>query len=156
YYLDPIHSPYDWIPSLVHMNHPEIATWQIAVRLGCDLGMMIIGGMIFAIFWINTTNMGADAVARQIQRTGMQIPGFRRDPRILEKVLERYIPKVTILGGALVGLLVVLANMLGTLGHATGTGILLAVSIVYRLYEEIASEQMMEMHPMIRSFFGKE
>ncbi|HDM36187.1 MAG TPA: preprotein translocase subunit SecY [Candidatus Syntrophoarchaeum butanivorans] len=156
YYLNPIHSPYDWIPSLVHMNHPEIATWQIAVRLGCDLGMMIIGGMIFAIFWINTTNMGADAVARQIQRTGMQIPGFRRDPRILEKVLERYIPKVTILGGALVGLLVVLANMLGTLGHATGTGILLAVSIVYRLYEEIASEQMMEMHPMIRSFFGKE
>jgi preprotein translocase subunit SecY len=44
---------------------------------------------------------------------------------------------------------------MGTLGGAGGTGLLLAVSIVYRLYEDIASEQMMEMHPMVRSFFGQ-
>jgi len=156
YYLNPIYSPYDWIPSLVHQNYPDIAIWQIGLRLGCALFFMVVGCMIFAVFWINTTNMGADAVAKQIQRSGMQIPGFRRDPRILERVLGRYIPKVTILGGALLGLLVVVANMLGTVGNATGTGILLAVSIIYRLYEDIASEQMMEMHPMIRGLFGKE
>ncbi len=27
---------------------------------------------------------------------------------------------------------------------------------MYRLYEDIASQQMMEMHPMMRTFFGKE
>ena len=55
-----------------------------------------------------------------------------------------------------IGLLTLVASLLGTLGGAGGTGLLLAVSIVYRLYEDIASEQMMEMHPMIRSFFGQD
>jgi preprotein translocase subunit SecY len=35
----------------------------------------------------------------------MQIPGFRRDPRVLKKVLERYIPVATVIGGAAVGAL---------------------------------------------------
>jgi len=28
------------------------------------------------------------------------------------------------------------------------------VGIVYRLYEEIAQEQLMDMHPILRSFLG--
>jgi len=67
----------------------------------------------------------------------------------------RYIPKVTVIGGAFIGVLTLVASLMGTLGGAGGTGLLLAVSIVYRLYEDIASEQMMEMHPMVRSFFGQ-
>jgi preprotein translocase subunit SecY len=86
----------------------------------------------------------------------MQIPGFRRNISSIEKVMERYIPKVTVLGGAFIGILTLVASLLGTLGSAGGTGLLLTVSIVYRLYEDIASQQMMEMHPMIRSFFGEE
>ena len=74
----------------------------------------------------------------------------------IEKVMQRYIPKVTVIGGAFIGILTLIASLLGTLGSAGGTGLLLTVSIVYRLYEDIASEQMMEMHPMIRSFFGEE
>ena len=35
---------------------------------------------------------------------------------------------------------------------ANGTGILLTVMIVYRLYEEIAKQHMMDMHPMMRKF----
>jgi preprotein translocase subunit SecY len=84
----------------------------------------------------------------------MQIPGFRRSPQSIERVMERYVPKVTIIGGALIGALTLVASMLGTVGGAGGTGLLLAVSIVYRLYEDLASEQMMEMHPMMRQFFG--
>jgi len=45
---------------------------------------------------------------------------------------------------------------LGTIGGVGGTGLLLTVSIVYRLYEDLASEQMMEMHPMMRKFLGEE
>jgi len=98
--------------------------------------------------------MGPEAVARQIQSSGMIIPGFRRDPRVLKRVLERYIPQVTIISGAFVGLLAATADMIGTVGNTSGTGVLLTVGILIRLYEEIGKEQMMEMHPVLRGFFG--
>ena len=86
----------------------------------------------------------------------MQIPGFRRDPRIIEKVLERYIPTVTMFSGAIVGLLAAGADMIGTTGQSSGTGVLLTVGIMIRMYEQIGKEQMMEMHPVLRQVFGEE
>ncbi len=86
----------------------------------------------------------------------MSIPGYRRSPAILEKVLDRYIPRVTIIGGVFIGLMSVVANLFGVIGAVSGTGLLLTVSITYRLYEQIASEQIMEMYPFMRTFFGKE
>jgi len=153
YYLNPIQQPEQW------MWFRGAATgepWMIAVRLAIDLTFMIVGGAIFAIFWVETTGMGPEATAKQIQNSGMQIPGFRRNPQVVEKVMERYIPQVTVIGGALVGFLAVMANLLGTIGSVSGTGLLLAVSITYKLYEEIAEEQLMEMHPMMRQMFGNE
>ncbi len=158
YYISPINSPYDWIPSLVVTEYASMGVtlevWQIVLRVFCDAGMLIGGGIIFALFWIETTGMGAKSVAQNIHRSGMQIPGFRRSPQSIERVMDRYIPKVTILGGAFIGALTLFASLLGTVGQAGGTGLLLTVSIVYRLYEDLASEQLMEMHPMMRSFFG--
>jgi len=130
--------------------------WQMAVRLIVYTTVFIIGCIFFGKFWIETTNMGPDAVARQIQQSGMQIPGFRRDPRVLKKVLARYIPALTILSSALVGALAVFANLIGTVGNVSGTGLLLTVGIVIRLYEEIAREQAIEMHPVLRKFLGVE
>ncbi len=151
YYLAPIYSPEDW---MWWLGQTAAQPWQIMIRVGVDLTFMIVGGAIFAIFWVETTGMGPNATAKQIQNSGMQIPGFRQSPGVTEKVLERYIPQVTVIGGALVGLLAVMANMLGTIGQVTGTGLLLTVSITYKLYEEIAEEQLMEMHPMMRQMFG--
>ncbi|WP_254863343.1 preprotein translocase subunit SecY [Halovivax gelatinilyticus] len=153
YYTAPIYSPDDWMWWEAGVTQEA---WQVLLRLSVDLTFMVIGGAIFAIFWVETTGMGPDATAKQIQNSGMQIPGFRQNVGVVEKVMERYIPQVTVIGGALVGLLAVWANMLGTIGAVTGTGLLLAVSITYKLYEEIAEEQMMEMHPMMRQMFGKE
>ncbi|AGB39185.1 preprotein translocase subunit SecY [Natronococcus occultus] len=153
YYTAPIYSPEDW---MWWTGEVAQATWMVLIRISVDLTFMVIGGAIFAIFWVETTNMGPEATARQIQNSGMQIPGFRQNVGVIEKVMERYIPQVTVIGGALVGLLAVWANMLGTIGAVTGTGLLLAVSITYKLYEEIAEEQMMEMHPMMRQMFGRE
>jgi preprotein translocase subunit SecY len=150
YYVQPIQTPGDWMWWLGTSQEP----WQIMIRIGVDLTFMVIGGAIFAIFWVETTDMGPEATAQQIQNSGMQIPGFRQNPGVLEKVLERYIPQVTVIGGALVGLLAVLANMMGTIGGVSGTGLLLTVSITYKIYEEIAEEQLMEMHPMMRQMFG--
>ncbi len=161
YYLSPVNGPSDWIPSLVgpkftSLGVAEPAIWKIILHIFTDASMLIIGGIIFALFWIETTGMGAKNVAEKIQKSGMQIPGYRRSSGTLERVMQRYIPKVTVIGGAFIGLLTLIASLLGTLGGAGGTGLLLTVSIMYRLYEDIASQQMMEMHPMMRSFFGKE
>ncbi|WP_251343055.1 preprotein translocase subunit SecY [Haloplanus halophilus] len=153
YYLAPIQTRTDWMWWLAGT---AAEPWQIMIRVSVDLTIMVIGGAIFAIFWVETTGMGPEATAQQIQNSGMQIPGFRRNPQVIEKVMERYIPQVTVIGGALVGLLAVGANMLGTIGQVSGTGLLLTVSITYKLYEEIAEEQLMEMHPMMRQMFGSD
>ncbi|MCL2862946.1 MAG: preprotein translocase subunit SecY [Methanimicrococcus sp.] len=161
YYLSAINSPTDWIPSYVaanfaSMGYPAPAVWQIVLHVGVDAFLLVAGGIIFALFWIETTGMGAKQTAKKIYNSGMQVPGFRNNIASIEKYMQRYIPKVTIIGGAFIGLLTVFASLLGTVGSAGGTGLLLTVSIVYRLYEDLASEQLMEMHPMLRSFLGKE
>jgi len=124
--------------------------------MGIDTVVMVVGGAIFALFWVKTAGLDSKDVARQIQRSGMQIPGYRRNAQVLEKYLDRYIPRITVIGGVFIGLLSVVANLFGIVGAVGGTGLLLAVSITYRLYEEIASQQIMEMYPFMRSFFGKE
>jgi preprotein translocase subunit SecY len=130
--------------------------WQVAAHTIIYFSVMVIGSIIFAKFWIETTNMGPEDVAKQIQSSGMQIPGFRRDPRVLKKVLERYIPVVTVISGAFVGGLAALADMVGTVGNTSGTGVLLTVGILIRMYEDIGREQLIEMHPVLRGFFGGE
>ena len=69
---------------------------------------------------------------------------------------ERYIPTVTVFSGAVVGFLAAGADMIGTVGQSSGTGVLLTVGIMIRMYEQIGKEQMMEMHPVLRSFFGED
>ncbi|MBI4394543.1 MAG: preprotein translocase subunit SecY [Euryarchaeota archaeon] len=129
--------------------------WQVIAHVLIYWLAMVLGSIMFAKFWIETTNMGPNAVAKQIQKSGMQIPGFRRDPRIVERILERYIPVVTVIGGFAVGALAATADLLGTLGAASGTGVLLTVGILHQFYEQIAKEQVMEMHPALRGFFGE-
>ncbi len=119
-------------------------------------GLMTGGSVLFAKLWIQTTNMGPEAVAKQIESSGMQIPGFRRDPRVLRRVLERYIPVITIISGASVGALASGADLIGTVGDASGTGVLLTVGIIINLYEAMGKEQLMEMNPLLRRFLGGE
>ncbi|MEM0303149.1 MAG: preprotein translocase subunit SecY [Archaeoglobaceae archaeon] len=159
FYLSPINSPYDWVPELVRSRGAAFAAipdWAIYLHLLIDALILIAGGIIFAVFWVQTTGMDAKTVANQIARSGMQIPGFRKSPVVLEKLFERYIPKVTIIGGALIGILTLVSNMLGTIGNVSGTGLLLAVSIAYRFYEDLARQQITEMHPILRRVLGEE
>lgn len=112
--------------------------------------IFMAGSVIFSIFWMQTANMDAKSQARQIMSSGLQISGFRRDERVLEKILSRYIWPLTVVGGASVGLLAALADLTGALSR--GTGILLAVMIIYKLYEDIAKHHLMDMHPAMRKF----
>jgi preprotein translocase subunit SecY len=107
----------------------------------------------FAWLWVHMTGMGPRDVAQQLDRSGMLIPGFRRDIRVMERVLGRYIITTALLGGAFVGFISAGADALGALG--SGTGILLTVGIIYSLYQQIAREQVSEMFPAVRRLIGE-
>ena len=113
---------------------------------------LMVGAMVFSIFWVQTAGMDARSQAKQMMSSGLQIPGFRRDERVLERLLNRYIWPLTIMGGLAIGFLAGIADITGTL--SSGTGILLAVMIVYKLYEEVSKQHMMDMNPMMRKFMG--
>ncbi|MDA1196536.1 MAG: preprotein translocase subunit SecY [Nanoarchaeota archaeon] len=116
------------------------------------LFFMVIGSVIFSIFWVQTAGMDANSQAKQMMASGLQIPGFRKDERVLERILNRYIWPLTIMGAITVGCIAAIADLTSALSQ--GTGILLAVMIIYKLYEEIAKQHMMDMYPGMRKFMG--
>lgn len=144
-----------WIyaPDLLQAVIKGTISWSVVSHSLVYMLFMIGGAVLFSVFWVQTSGMDAKAVAKQIMGTGLQIPGFRKDQRILEKILSRYIGPLTIMGAITVGFLAALADLSGALSR--GTGILLTVMIIYQLYENIAKQNMMDMNPMFRKFMGK-
>src|SRR2546426_1587338 len=99
YYFSNVNGVQDWLLPLFNPNTYGVylrglAYWQVFLHILVFLAVFIGGSVMFAKFWIMTTNMGPEDVAKQIESSGMQIPGFRRDPRILRRVLGRGIPAV--------------------------------------------------------------
>jgi preprotein translocase subunit SecY len=127
--------------STIFTNPIEVIVFGIVFVLSC---------ILFAWLWVELSGIGPKQVSKQLYQMGMQIPGFRSSRGHFERILKKYIPAITIMGGAFVGFLAFGADLTGALGG--GTGVLLTVGIVYRLYEELAQEQMMDMHPMLRKF----
>ncbi|MGV8142538.1 MAG: preprotein translocase subunit SecY [Candidatus Pacearchaeota archaeon] len=111
-----------------------------------------IFSVIFSIFWVKTTGIDAAGQAKNIASSGLQIAGFRKDPRILESILSRYIFPLTVMGGLAIGALSAFADVLGTL--TSGTAILLAVMILYQLYQSVAQQHALDMSPGLRKMMG--
>ena len=139
-----------WInpPNILGALITGAATSTMILQAITYASFMIIGSIIFSVMWVKTANMDAAAQAKQILASGLQIPGFRRDPRVLESILNRYIPALTVLGAVAVGFLASVADLGDALSR--GTGILLAVMIVYKMYEDIAKQHAFEMHPALK------
>jgi len=106
--------------------------------------------VLFGIFWVKTSGMDAQSQAKNIIQSGLTIPGFRKDERILESVLERYILPLTIMGGAAIGLLAAISGIVGTL--ILGTSFLLVIMIMFQLYQSIAQQHATDMHPALKKF----
>ena len=107
---------------------------------------------IFALFWVKTSGTDAEGQAKNILSSGLQIPGFRKDERVLEAVLSRYVTPLTIMGGMAIGFLAAIADLLGSL--ISGTAILLAVMIMYQFYQSIAQQHAIDMHPALKKMIG--
>lgn len=107
---------------------------------------------IFSVFWVKTSGMDAQSQAHKISSSGLQVSGFRQDIRILESILDRYIMPLTVMGGAAIGLLAAITDLLGAL--VSGTAILLVIMIMYQFYQNIAQQHMTDMNPAMRKFMG--
>ncbi|XP_058755798.1 uncharacterized protein LOC131629014 [Vicia villosa] len=95
--------------------------------------------------WIEVSGSSARDVAKQLKEQQMVMPGHRESN--LQKELNRYIPTAAALGGICIGALTVLADFMGAIG--SGTGILLAVTIIYQYFETFEKERASEL-----GFFG--
>jgi protein transport protein SEC61 subunit alpha len=67
----------------------------------------------------------------------MIIEGQREESMV--RYLNRYIPTAAAFGGMCIGGLSIFADFMGAIG--SGTGILLAVTIIYQYFEMIAKEK---------------
>ncbi len=74
------------------------------------------------------------------QEQQMVMPGHRESN--LQKELNRYIPTAAAFGGMCIGALTVVADFMGAIG--SGTGILLAVTIIYQYFETFDKERASE------------
>jgi preprotein translocase SecY subunit len=110
--------------------------------------VVVVFCIIFSVTWLEIGGLGAEDMADQLLDSGMQIPGFRRNKQPIIAILNRYIPTITILSGAIVGALAAFSDFFGVFG--SGTGALLAVSILYQYYQTMVQEQVAELYPILR------
>ena len=141
-----------WVyaPDLVGSIIKGSFTMDLLLHTMSYMIVLIAGCVLFSYLWVQTANMDAKSQAKQMMSSGLQIPGFRKDQRVLERLLNRYIGPLTFMGAVVVGFLASLADVSGAL--TSGTGLLLTVMIIYKLYEEISKQHMMDLNPAMRKF----
>jgi len=109
--------------------------------------------VLFGILWVEISGLSASAQAEELVKSDLEIPGIRRNPKILEKMLAKYIWPLTVLSSIVVALIAVIADVLGAYG--TGMGLLLAVGIVQQYYMLIAYERTLEAYPLLKKLIGE-
>ncbi len=124
-----------------------------------DPGRAVIYLLIFIVLciylgkvWVEVSGLAPKDIAAQIIDSGMQIPGFRRSEKVIEKILKRYIPTLVILNGIIIALLSFFADSLGAL--TSGTGLLIAIGIIHQYAETISKEVAAEQYPAMKGFLG--
>ena len=114
------------------------------------LGLSIAFGLI----WIEIAGLNPEAQAENLIKSGLEIPGMRRNPKILAHYLARYIYPLTIFSSIVVAVIALVGNVFRTFG--TGTGLLLAVGILYNYYQIMIYERTLQMYPALKRFLGEE
>ena len=100
------------------------------------IAFVLISCGFFSKTWIDVSGSGVNDVARNLQDQGYFIRGFRDIN--MKEILNKLIPIAATFGGMCIGCLTIFADFLGAIG--SGTGILLAVTIIYSFYEEISKD----------------
>lgn len=91
---------------------------------------------VFSTTWIEISGTSPRDVAKQFKEQGLVIAGHRDTSAYKE--LKKIIPTAAAFGGAAIGALSVISDMMGCLG--SGTSILLSVTTIYGYYELAVKE----------------
>mgnify|MGYP001969932643 CR=1 FL=1 len=105
------------------------------------LTFMLGACALFSKTWIEVSGSSARDVAKQLKQQQMFMVGHRESS--LQRELNRYIPTAAAFGGMCIGFLTVVADFMGAIG--SGTGILLAVTIIYQYFETFEKERAQEL-----------
>ena len=143
-----------WIGSTNIVERIITGSWEnvLLVQMLGHIIFYMFFCSLFSVFWVKTSGMDASAQANNILKSGLQIPGFRKDHRILESILSRYVMPLTVMGGLAIGLLAALADVLGAL--VAGTALLLGIMITFQFYQNIAQQHAMDMNPAMKKMMG--
>ena len=109
--------------------------------------------ILFGYMWVELAGLNPRDQADRLVKSGLEIPGLRRNPRIIESILAKYIYPLTLLSSIIVALITIVADIFGAYG--TGTGILLAVGIINQYYTMISYERALETYPLLRRILGE-
>ena len=102
--------------------------------------------------WVEVSGLTPRDIANQILDSKMQIPGFRSSPKVIEKILKRYIPTLVILNGIIIAMMSFFADSLGAL--TSGTGLLISIGIIHNYAETISKEMAASQYPGMRGMLG--
>ena len=91
----------------------------------------------FSRIWIDVSGSAPRDVVQNLMNQEMTIENMGKEAMV--KYLARYIHVAAAFGGICIGALCIFADFMGAIG--SGTGIMLAVTIIYSFFEEIAKQQ---------------
>ncbi|KAK6022840.1 preprotein translocase, SecY subunit, partial [Ostertagia ostertagi] len=133
-----------------YLSPPDTLSHVLEDPIHCIVYIVFMLGScaFFSKTWIDVSGSSAKDVAKQLKEQQMVMRGHREKSMIHE--LNRYIPTAAAFGGLCIGALSVTADFMGAIG--SGTGILLAVTIIYQYFEIFVKEQQ-EMGGMAAMFF---
>lgn len=105
--------------------------WEDPIHALVYVIFVLTSCALFSRTWIAVSGSSPQDVAKQLRDQQMIFKGHRESS--LLRTLDMYIPTAAAFGGMCIGMLTIVADFLGAIG--SGTGILLAVTIIYQYFE---------------------
>jgi preprotein translocase subunit SecY len=120
--------------------------------LGFAVSWLVLG-LIFGFIWVEIAGLSPRHQAENLVKSGLELPGIRKNVKMLERILARYIYPLTIISSLLVTGIAIIADIFGA--YSYGSGLVLLVGIIYNFYEQLAYERTLEMYPMLQRIIGR-
>jgi len=122
---------------LISPPHSWSATLSDPIHFAVYVAFTLSACAFLSKTWIEVSGSSPRDVARQLKEQQMVMRGHREGS--MYKELKRIIPTAAAFGGMCIGALSIGADMMDAIG--SGTGILLAVTIIYQYFEMFVKEQ---------------
>ena len=125
YYISPPRDLVDFLRDPLHSFF-----YVLFILISCGL---------FAKTWVELSGKSARDIARNLRENQYFLEGIRENEENIYEQLNKTIPAAATLGGMSIGALTIFADFMGAIG--SGTGILLAVTIIYEYFEDFKKDE---------------